>query len=225
MAEAKTHHDCRRRPCRPDARHRLRQREVPVTIHEAGHYPRHRVCGEFISGRGQATLARLGLRELINQAGAVSARTAAFFSATKSTAPRPCRRRPSAFRVSAGRRAGEKFPRTRRRIVRRQTLRQRILPKASSAPPAAGRRPEPMAALVWPENSRAQRRAHRRSGNARFAARLRRPVQNQWRRGECLRPVPQARGRKMGIKKLAANCCCGQPGFAVAPAARQRGVR
>jgi flavin-dependent dehydrogenase len=67
----------------------LRQGSVPVTLHEAGSYPRHRVCGEFISGRGQATLARLGLRELFDQAGAVSARTTAFFSATKSTAPHP----------------------------------------------------------------------------------------------------------------------------------------
>jgi 2-polyprenyl-6-methoxyphenol hydroxylase-like FAD-dependent oxidoreductase len=67
----------------------LRQREVPVTICEAGNYPRHRVCGEFISGRGQASLDRLGLRELFDHAGAVSARTAAFFSATKSTKPRP----------------------------------------------------------------------------------------------------------------------------------------
>jgi flavin-dependent dehydrogenase len=66
----------------------LRQCGVAVTVHEAGHYPRHRVCGEFISGRGQATLALLGLRELFDQAGAVSAQTAAFFSATKSTAPR-----------------------------------------------------------------------------------------------------------------------------------------
>ena len=67
----------------------LRQRGVPVTIHEMGHYPRHRVCGEFISGRGQATLTRLGLRELLEQAGAVSAQTAAFYSATKSTTPHP----------------------------------------------------------------------------------------------------------------------------------------
>ena len=66
----------------------LRQRNVRVTICEAGNYPRHRVCGEFISGRGQATLARLGLRELIDEAGAFSARTTAFFSTTKSTAPR-----------------------------------------------------------------------------------------------------------------------------------------
>lgn len=28
----------------------LRRRGIPVTIHEAGSYPRHRVCGEFISG-------------------------------------------------------------------------------------------------------------------------------------------------------------------------------
>ena len=37
----------------------LRQRNVPVTIREAGQYPRHRVCGEFISGRGQDVLRRL----------------------------------------------------------------------------------------------------------------------------------------------------------------------
>jgi 2-polyprenyl-6-methoxyphenol hydroxylase-like FAD-dependent oxidoreductase len=63
----------------------LRQRGIPVAIFEAGHYPRHRVCGEFISGRGQETLARLGLRELLEQSGAVNAATAAFFSTTQST--------------------------------------------------------------------------------------------------------------------------------------------
>jgi menaquinone-9 beta-reductase len=67
----------------------LRQRGVPVTIEELGHFPRHRVCGEFISGRGQGTLDRLGLREVLADAGAVGARTAAFFSASRSTAPRP----------------------------------------------------------------------------------------------------------------------------------------
>ena len=30
----------------------LRKKEIPVAIFEAGNYPRHRVCGEFISGRG-----------------------------------------------------------------------------------------------------------------------------------------------------------------------------
>jgi 2-polyprenyl-6-methoxyphenol hydroxylase-like FAD-dependent oxidoreductase len=67
----------------------LCQRGVPAALWEAGHYPRHRVCGEFICGRGQETLARLGLRDLLEHAGAVGADTAAFFSATQSTGPRP----------------------------------------------------------------------------------------------------------------------------------------
>jgi len=66
----------------------LRKRGIPVTIFEAGNYPRHRVCGEFISGRGQETLSRLGLRELFVRAGAGNAGTAAFFSVTQSTPPR-----------------------------------------------------------------------------------------------------------------------------------------
>ena len=58
----------------------LRQQSIPVTVWEAGHYPRHRVCGEFISGRGQQTLARLGLHERLVEVGAIPARTTAFFS-------------------------------------------------------------------------------------------------------------------------------------------------
>lgn len=58
----------------------LRQQGIPATVIEAGHYPRHRVCGEFISGRGVEMLERLGLRETLGRAGAVEARTAAFFS-------------------------------------------------------------------------------------------------------------------------------------------------
>ena len=56
----------------------LRQRGVPVTIWEAAGYPRHRVCGEFISGNGQAALERLGLKKQFEQAGAIYARTALF---------------------------------------------------------------------------------------------------------------------------------------------------
>jgi menaquinone-9 beta-reductase len=56
----------------------LRRRDVPVTIWEAGQYPRHRVCGEFISGNGQAVLGRIGLLEQFEQAGAFRARTAMF---------------------------------------------------------------------------------------------------------------------------------------------------
>ena len=67
----------------------LRSRDIPVTIYEAGRYLRHRVCGEFISGRGLLTLQRLGLSDLLLQSGAVEAQTAAFYSPTRSTGPRP----------------------------------------------------------------------------------------------------------------------------------------
>src|SRR5213593_644250 len=67
----------------------LRQRGIHVTIWEAGHYPRHRVCGEFISGRGLEVLAQLGLLESFVRAGAVGAHTAAFFSSKTSSHSRP----------------------------------------------------------------------------------------------------------------------------------------
>ena len=59
----------------------LRQRGVPVSLIEAGQYPRHRVCGEFISGQGQAVLARLGLAQRLQQSGIRTATTARFYSA------------------------------------------------------------------------------------------------------------------------------------------------
>ncbi|MCC5839810.1 MAG: hypothetical protein JJT96_06780 [Opitutales bacterium] len=40
---------------------RLRERGVGVVLHEAGSYPRHRVCGEFFAGQGEAYLRRLGV--------------------------------------------------------------------------------------------------------------------------------------------------------------------
>jgi flavin-dependent dehydrogenase len=46
----------------------LRRAGVPVTLHEAGEYPRHRVCGEFITGLSSATIARLGLESLLGDA-------------------------------------------------------------------------------------------------------------------------------------------------------------
>ncbi len=46
----------------------LRRNEIPVTLHEAGRYPRHRVCGEFISGVSEATLEHLGLTDLFADA-------------------------------------------------------------------------------------------------------------------------------------------------------------
>jgi flavin-dependent dehydrogenase len=40
----------------------LRRANIPVTLHEAGDYPRHRVCGEFITGLASSTIERLGLQ-------------------------------------------------------------------------------------------------------------------------------------------------------------------
>jgi len=50
---------------------RLRQKNVPVTLFEAGTYPRHRVCGEYLSGRGLAVIQSLGIRTRLNSLGAV----------------------------------------------------------------------------------------------------------------------------------------------------------
>jgi len=67
----------------------LRQKGVPVGVSEAGHYPRHRVCGEFISGQGRAILRDLGVEEKLLARGAREARTAAFYSrGAKKAAPR-----------------------------------------------------------------------------------------------------------------------------------------
>jgi 2-polyprenyl-6-methoxyphenol hydroxylase-like FAD-dependent oxidoreductase len=46
----------------------LRRRGVPVTVVEAGQYPRHRVGGEFISGVSQEELAGLGIDDLLADA-------------------------------------------------------------------------------------------------------------------------------------------------------------
>jgi menaquinone-9 beta-reductase len=45
----------------------LRHENVPVAVIEAGKYPRHRVCGEFISGRGRAILQQLGIEQELPQ--------------------------------------------------------------------------------------------------------------------------------------------------------------
>jgi menaquinone-9 beta-reductase len=63
----------------------LRRNDVPITIWEAGDYPRHRVCGEFISGRGLQTLDRLGLYLTSSR----TASNAAFFARTNRIFKRP----------------------------------------------------------------------------------------------------------------------------------------
>src|SRR5690349_19252011 len=71
----------------------LRLEGVPVTVWEAGCYPRHRVCGEVLSGRGCDVLDRIGLIEKLRQAGGQPGRSSLFFSTRRSTPirllPRP----------------------------------------------------------------------------------------------------------------------------------------
>jgi len=66
----------------------LRRQQVPVAILEAGCYPRHRVCGEFVSGQGQETIARLGLMPLLERAGARPAQSAALYTPGAASGPR-----------------------------------------------------------------------------------------------------------------------------------------
>lgn len=55
----------------------LRIQGIPVTVIEAGRYPRHRVCGEFISGVTVVTLEALGIAPLFDDA--LRHRTLAWF--------------------------------------------------------------------------------------------------------------------------------------------------
>ena len=59
---------------------KLRAQDVPVKVFEAGTYPRHRVCGEFISGGGVRVLRALGFEPALFKRGARFASTVAFFN-------------------------------------------------------------------------------------------------------------------------------------------------
>jgi flavin-dependent dehydrogenase len=67
----------------------LRKKEIPVTIFEVGNYPRHRVCGEFVSGRGLEILNELGLKQKFLDSGATEARSSVFFSGNSKSPVRP----------------------------------------------------------------------------------------------------------------------------------------
>lgn len=72
----------------------LRRADVPVTIFEAGHYPRHRVCGEFIAGLSAATITTLGLAPYFSDA--LHHREVAWFIGSDATAkPTRIQRLPS----------------------------------------------------------------------------------------------------------------------------------
>jgi 2-polyprenyl-6-methoxyphenol hydroxylase-like FAD-dependent oxidoreductase len=65
----------------------LRRSGVPVTVFEAGDYPRHRVCGEFISGLDPETVRTLGLGDLL--AGAVANTSVTYHVRDKVLGPFP----------------------------------------------------------------------------------------------------------------------------------------
>lgn len=46
----------------------LRRLEIDVTLYEAGPFPRHKVCGEFIAGIKPDTLRKLGIDSFLNDA-------------------------------------------------------------------------------------------------------------------------------------------------------------
>lgn len=46
----------------------LRQKGVPVTLYDSGFYPRHRVCGEFMTGLSPSLLEQLGINDCFKDA-------------------------------------------------------------------------------------------------------------------------------------------------------------
>lgn len=71
----------------------LRRAGVPVTVLEAGTYPRHKVCGEFIAGLSDKTIARLGLAPFL--ADALRLREIAWFIGPDGEKPARLQRLPS----------------------------------------------------------------------------------------------------------------------------------
>lgn len=65
----------------------LRRENVPVRLIEAGDYPRHKVCGEYLSGEGVRVLERLGVLEQLVRAGATRSRAVRFFTARSASSP------------------------------------------------------------------------------------------------------------------------------------------
>jgi flavin-dependent dehydrogenase len=51
----------------------LRRENIPVTLHEALRYPRHRVCGEFLSGTGRQILREIAPKNLAISEGSSTA--------------------------------------------------------------------------------------------------------------------------------------------------------
>lgn len=66
----------------------LRQKNIEVRLYEAGDYPRHKVCGEFISGEGLHHLREWGLIDRLRNAGARDLTTISFLAEQSRLGPR-----------------------------------------------------------------------------------------------------------------------------------------
>lgn len=67
----------------------LSRQSIPVRVIDAGSYPRHRVCGEFICGRGLQLLEDAGLTRPLVESGALWCDTVSFVCGQRSTGYRP----------------------------------------------------------------------------------------------------------------------------------------
>ncbi len=65
----------------------LRQHNIPTAVFESGDYPRHKVCGEFISGAGISLLKALGIEERLRDLGLKRAQEVQFFLEGEGAAP------------------------------------------------------------------------------------------------------------------------------------------
>jgi menaquinone-9 beta-reductase len=105
----------------------LRERGIPVSIFEAADYPRHRVCGEFISGKGQMLLARRDLGDTLE--GAFSNTTTAWFSGNRllfaRRLPRPA---PGLSRYTLDQRLATRFRELGGELVTRRRLDEEARP-------------------------------------------------------------------------------------------------
>ena len=72
---------------------RLRRLGIPVELFESGSYPRHRVCGEYLSGRGGDLLRTMVPEPVLTQSGARSSRQLHIFRGNQAlpvlSLPRP----------------------------------------------------------------------------------------------------------------------------------------
>jgi flavin-dependent dehydrogenase len=122
----------------------LRRAGIPVVLHEAGDYPRHRVCGEFITSLDDVTIERLDLRAHLTDA--LSATSVAWFHGHKLThkhnLPTPAR---CLSRHALDQRLAEALTAAGGAIHTRS--RQKLEP-AEGRVIAAGRRPNPNAPWI-----------------------------------------------------------------------------